>query len=174
MRTFVFLVLLRFVVCYSLLVARVVFVRRSGFKCRSNSTTWPYSISFSSVSFHALYALITITINLMIHHLVRLFPISGIPSYSQCLFSPPSYTLATLSCHILGLTKLGIGAPEYCWGGICCGCCTSGRVGISWEPEMEGFRGLGCGAGVLEGGVPNVEFHRLHILLALHLNSALR
>jgi hypothetical protein len=50
-------------------------------------------------------------IRLLIHR-CRLDPIPS--SYSQCLFKPPSYTLATDSCHILGLTKDGIGAPEYC------------------------------------------------------------
>lgn len=67
-------------------------------------------------------------------------------SYSQCLFNPPSYTLATDSCHILGLTKDGIGAPEYCceaggrfeFGSAC----NSGRIGISCAPETASFRGV--------------------------------
>jgi len=65
------------------------------------------------------------------------------PSYSHCLFNPPSYTLATLSCHILGETKLGIGAPEYCCGGIWCEFGGRFTFGISGTPVgRSGFRGI--------------------------------
>lgn len=70
---------------------------------------------------------------------------------------------------MLGLTKDGIGAPEYCCGAIGCefgGKLTfgifsiSGRVGISWAPETAVFRFAWGPAEVLGGGaVPKVVFH---------------
>lgn len=71
---------------------------------------------------------------------------------------------------MLGLTKDGIGAPEYCCGGIGCepggkltlgGICISGRVGSSCAPEEGVFRGgVVSEAELLEaGGVPKVLFH---------------
>jgi hypothetical protein len=70
---------------------------------------------------------------------------------------------------MLGLTNDGIGAPEYCCGGM--GWepggrftfgrdCISERVGSSCAPEEGVFRGVVWEAELLEvGGVPKVEFH---------------